>query len=263
ARALILFGLDLGSADPDNHHSKDTVYHFAGDDVGEESGVIWKNVPSKTPNVIPVEGAFKDVIYTNRVFLQAKLYFDHLFSYYSGVTIINCSDGVKLAGVTDVEAEQLVVKPLAESKNQLIESKLAEWPFIKRNEMLSLKLLDQFNTNFTQIVTELKLLTNPELNDHMVDMYELTGRVAKLALIGQEKTIVGVDIAPKAVMLGTLIEIFQAGLYISMRAQEGDEEKILHIFKVTLQPYLDEMHKKITDLIGEARLSLLASERNE
>ncbi len=105
AEALILFGVDLGGPSEEDHHSKDTIYIYEKDIVAEHSGELLGDLPDTTPQRIPVAGTYCDTVYTNRIFMQAKMYFEGLFQAFSHVPVFNCSIGAKIIGVSNVLPE--------------------------------------------------------------------------------------------------------------------------------------------------------------
>lgn len=97
---LLLFGIDLGSKDPDRHHADDTLYYT-------QEGEWWESGNDMDAFVIPVAGNKGGTVYTNQPFLGARSAFEALFREAPGVSVLNFSDGIRIAGAAPMEAGEL------------------------------------------------------------------------------------------------------------------------------------------------------------
>lgn len=94
-RNIYLFGCDCGSADRDQHHAANTVYHTRD---GHASGHA--NLP------VPVPANFGGQAWSNSYFLWSRWVFESMISQ-AGITAVNCSDGVAIAGAAPVRPHAL------------------------------------------------------------------------------------------------------------------------------------------------------------
>lgn len=117
-REVYLFGTDLGSVDPEKHHSKGSLYAISEDPY-------WRSGAQMESLSIPAPGNFRDMVYTSREFLFTKLYFDTLTQTYPSVSFRNCSDGVKIAGALPVEAQAVSLPSLDPAEKQSLLDGLA------------------------------------------------------------------------------------------------------------------------------------------
>lgn len=105
-REMYLFGCDCGSVDKDQHHARNTVYHTRD---GHASGHA--DVP------IPVPANFGGQAWSNAYFLWSRWVFESMMSQV-GITGVNCSDGVAIAGADPVRPQSLKLStpPLDKAK---------------------------------------------------------------------------------------------------------------------------------------------------
>ena len=102
---VYIFGLDLGSADQQAHHSKASFYNTQ------------EGVRHDTQYDIPVAGNFRDQIWTSKYFLPAvKNAEDLARGLGKDRHIVNCSDGAKLAGTEAVRGRDLKLDPSSMNK---------------------------------------------------------------------------------------------------------------------------------------------------
>ena len=98
---LLLFGIDLGSKDADKHHADDTLYYT-------QEGEWWESGNDMDAFIIPVEGNKGGTIFTNQPFLSARSAFETLFREAKDASILNCSDGMRIAGAEPADGKSIV-----------------------------------------------------------------------------------------------------------------------------------------------------------
>ncbi|MEQ9488080.1 MAG: DUF115 domain-containing protein [Alphaproteobacteria bacterium] len=124
---IYLFGTDLGSIDPEKHHSDGSLYAYS-DDPYWQSGAQMESLS------IPAAGNFRETVYTSREFLFTKLYFDTLTQNFPAVAFRNCSDGMRIAGAIPFEAQAVALPSLQPSVKQALLDGLSE-PWRQHDEI--------------------------------------------------------------------------------------------------------------------------------
>lgn len=100
-KRLLLFGIDLGSKDAAKHHADDTLYYT-------QEGDWWESGNDMDAFIIPVEGNKGGTVFTNQPFLGARSAFENLFREVPDATVLNCSDGIRIAGAGVADAAAIM-----------------------------------------------------------------------------------------------------------------------------------------------------------
>ena len=90
---IYFFGLDLGSKSPDKHHSDASYYNWT-DDEYLRSGTGMDRFE------IPLPGNFGGTAYTNLALLFTTAFFNAFAAAHRDISLINCSDGVRIENTT-------------------------------------------------------------------------------------------------------------------------------------------------------------------
>lgn len=106
-KQLILFGVDLGTASRDQHHSSETVYATSDSEY-------WRDGAEMEPLVFPVKGNHRKTVYTSSQFLLTRAHFEQLFWAASQLPeppeIINVSDGAFIEGAVAARGKQVSLR---------------------------------------------------------------------------------------------------------------------------------------------------------
>ncbi|MDX3775250.1 DUF115 domain-containing protein [Chromatiaceae bacterium AAb-1] len=156
-RLLYLFGVDLGYADINYHHSKFSAYYKPdGKEVYD-----YKDVHG---DGIPTTGNFRPVVFTQPAFdVSRKLVEQALLNAPATVEVYNCSDGAKIAGAPALAPENILLPGQITGcdKQQLLSQFLADayFPvFTGKAEQitgaLKLETLQQSVEQWLQIIAE-------------------------------------------------------------------------------------------------------------
>lgn len=188
-REVYLFGTDLGSTDPDKHHSNRSLYAYSDDPY-------WQSGAQMEKLNIPVQGNLREMVYSSREFLFTKLYFDTMTSGFPSVSFRNCSDGVRIAGAEPFRATDINLPALESGlKTALIEELMvdcqSETDFSSVLSTLRTQVIDQAfllqqklrSVSDTADVTQVLDVLKPYLADEPVDDGE-TEKVARFMLSG-------------------------------------------------------------------------------
>jgi len=117
ARRVYLFGVDMGAAEKDKHHSDASFYAWAGAG-GDEA--YWRSGANMDRFDIPVPGNFRDTVFTNKTFLFNKAFFSTFAAAHPGIVVSNCSDGARIDGTVPCRPEELDLDSADEKPSVLI-----------------------------------------------------------------------------------------------------------------------------------------------
>ena len=92
-RDIFLVGVDLGSRDPDRHHSQKSIY--MADETFLETHPEHRQA-SKYPIKRP--GSLGGTVFVNTSFLYAAMYMSNLMRVFPGTRVVNLSDGARIDG---------------------------------------------------------------------------------------------------------------------------------------------------------------------
>ena len=95
-RHVYLFGTDFGTADAEQHHSKDTAYY----------GSDGPRPPVKSFDTA-VEGNFGNTVHTSRIYTAARTCLEALLIQYRDAEVLNCSDGLRVEGAAPLRPGQV------------------------------------------------------------------------------------------------------------------------------------------------------------
>lgn len=99
---VCLFGVDLGSVDPDRHHAGGSIYSISDDPY-------WSGGAAMEGFTLPAPGNFRDTVYTSRELHYARVYYQAMAEGFPGTRFRNCSDGVRIAGFEAVRSGELAL----------------------------------------------------------------------------------------------------------------------------------------------------------
>ena len=102
--AAYLFGVDLGSRDPEVHHSQRSLYSTLDSE-------FWQTGRGMDLLEIEAPANLGGTAYTSRQFLLTRTTFEGLFRYFSGTRFYNCSDGILLPGAEPLPPETANLPP--------------------------------------------------------------------------------------------------------------------------------------------------------
>ncbi|WP_425406138.1 6-hydroxymethylpterin diphosphokinase MptE-like protein [Hwanghaeella sp.] len=104
ARRVYLFGVDMGAAEKDKHHSDASYY--AWERAGKD-GDYWRSGANMDRFDIPVSGNFRETVFTNKTFLFNKSFFSTFAAAHPGISVHNCSDGARIEGTAPCPPQDL------------------------------------------------------------------------------------------------------------------------------------------------------------
>ncbi len=104
APEIYLFGVDLGTVEPERHHSNASIYGLSDDP-------FWRSGGEMEKLTMPVAGNFRETAYTSREFAFGTLYFSTLASLNPAHRFFNCSDGVRIEGAAPTRSHTVDPPP--------------------------------------------------------------------------------------------------------------------------------------------------------
>ena len=235
-----LFGVDMGSRDPSQHHAKSSIYYDRTDEY-------WNSGAQMAPFTLPQPGNMRDTVYTNASFLLCKLYLDRLFQTFSNHFFFNCSDGVRLEGAPPVLPATLNALPAKMPRREIVDACLSELDFHRAGEQISRARAEQFADGLDAwFNAALGLAGNSG---------PATTRALNRAfypLLGSAATNAGfsVDSAVKGLCTGTLTSILQFGHFFERRLPPEERAPFMQVFRAALSEALLEMQDRGMALAG-------------
>ena len=116
-----LFGIDLGSRRPEQHHSAHSIYTLS-------DKPSWNRGNDMDPLAIPVAGARGGTVYSIASFMLIRSYFEQLFLSFPQCQFINCSDGAAIAGTTVMDPAEMDIPPAKQPIRDIISRTRGEIP---------------------------------------------------------------------------------------------------------------------------------------
>ncbi|HYE00494.1 MAG TPA: 6-hydroxymethylpterin diphosphokinase MptE-like protein [Alphaproteobacteria bacterium] len=116
---IYLFGVDLGSRQPDEHHSKDSIYL--------QGGELAKRLEQwRLPMNIALPGNFGGTVYTNHILHWSRAFMAIVAGKRPDLRFFNCSDGARIDHFTPKLAETLTGAEWPAEKRAAVEGALAD-----------------------------------------------------------------------------------------------------------------------------------------
>ncbi|RVU34785.1 DUF115 domain-containing protein [Hwanghaeella grinnelliae] len=125
ARRVYLFGVDMGTAEKEKHHSDASFYAW---EAGSGDDAYWRSGANMDRFDIAVPGNFRDKVFTNKTFLFNKAFFSTFAAAHPGIAVSNCSDGARIDGTITCPPGELVLEPAGGDPRAVIESLIDALP---------------------------------------------------------------------------------------------------------------------------------------
>lgn len=215
-----LFGIDLGSKQPDKHHSDASVYATAEDEY-------WKSGSQMEPFTIEVEGNLGSTVYTNRPFLLTRMFFKRLFSMFQMCHFFNCSDGVKLDGATAVIPSTLIAEPGIMPHQDMAAACRASLPHHAAGDLFQADLLASFRAATTDWFDKADAIAASAPNR---SIQQVVADFLPMLQPSSYMTNHSIDSAAKGMCTGTMITILQFGYATARRLPEADRKRFMEIY---------------------------------
>ena len=245
---FLLYGIDLGGPKPDTHHSKDSIYEFSAGTKVEATGQTMQEVALADPMNIPVEGNRRKRVYTSRIMVLARMFFEKLFTTVDHIRVYNCSDGVKIQGSQAVDPDQVNIAAGLVAKEELKQAILSELPNHKAGSVFSRELTQAFGDRLDEIYDRVLALLDEHQTNSILDLYD---DIRPLLQQGQEELDHGVDPAARIVPSGTMIMLLQTGHFLYRRLDDPAlQQPFMQAFCSEMAETVREMKRQSRELLG-------------
>lgn len=243
-----LFGVDLGSPNPEDHHSKNTIYYTSKTD-----SEFWSSGSGggADPMSIEVPGSFCETVYTNTVFLAALHFFERLTHAFPNRRIANGSDGAAIKGAIAIRPEEMIVdevglspdKAVALCYEEAIQKDIGEEVPTSRLLALEKSLEDWF------------LVAEQIISASDGDVGALVEKLVPLLGATSDSPEYSPDAAAKSIVTGTITTVLQYIWIVGRRIPADAQEKFNQATKAELVNLLQHMrvesHAAIQGLIDD------------
>ncbi|HZT89962.1 MAG TPA: 6-hydroxymethylpterin diphosphokinase MptE-like protein [Stellaceae bacterium] len=229
-KEVYLFGVDLGTRDPQSHHSKDSFY------LTDET---WQQTYAKQvePMCHELPANFGGVAHTNRILLWARLLMAGILEQYRDCRVYNCSDGVQIPNTVPRLPSRIKLAATAEAKRRTLRRLADEvvrkeaGALIDRAAIVRLRdELAAFYSEFDGILTTAR--------DQEWDF--LAFHDALDALLADER---GREFheTVRQVNRGTFMTILQCGYFLARRLPEGVRPEYMRVFVAAVAAVAERM----------------------
>jgi len=211
-REIYLVGVDLGSRDPDRHHSQKSIY------MADET-FLQTHPEHRQASKYPIRrpGSLGGTVFANTSFLYAAMYMGNLMRVFPGTQVFNLSDGARIDGTTPRLPRVVTIdnEPASKTRDlQIIVNTLDAGAGYKGFDADELRRLQAAMSAFLDDLAGLfRELRDPvELFDALKDRFKALGDGA-------------IDCTVYAYLWGTALMFYQF-VYVSLRRlpEESREE---------------------------------------
>ena len=215
-----LFGVDLGSKDPEHHHSDATHYNHSDDP-------FWISGNDMERFSIPMEGNFGGQFLSNRPFQYTKLFLERLIANIPSMKVYNCSDGARIEGAEPRAPDTVSLKPASGTKAETVEiivSNLSLSSEAAQDQQATLRLYRAALSDWFDAVAR----CFREGSD--LDVYRLNESLKPyMQAAGLERSH-GVDAAIRYCASGSVQRMMMLCHYLYRRLDPGDRAPFLEMF---------------------------------
>lgn len=157
-KTVYLFGVDLGYADVNKHHSKHSAYF-------NNNGQEVYNYNAFHGSGFPVKGNFRNIVLTKPEFDVSRQILERVIKYSAaGVEFYNCSDGAYIEGCRPLKAENILLKALDKPICEFLNSYIEEAFYPANMSTLADEILNSFDLDLLETsVTEWQKLANVKI----------------------------------------------------------------------------------------------------
>ncbi|WP_425407662.1 6-hydroxymethylpterin diphosphokinase MptE-like protein [Hwanghaeella sp.] len=236
-----LFGIDLGSPDPDRHHAKASVYNATDDEY-------WKSGAAMEPFVIEQPGNMGGTIYTNRPFLLTKFFFETLFSRFPNHHFFNCSHGVRFEHATPIVSSTLEAMPAEIPGPELVDKCLGELTDVKAGGLVPVERLEEYRSALVERFDNLgALCERASETDFDTLLAEIRSMIAPVSYRTEYSTKSAVD----TLISGTITTILHFGYFMVRRIPKDDRPRFMSLFTEALHDAVGAMRVRALALTDE------------
>jgi hypothetical protein len=240
-KELYLFGVDLGTRDPAQHHSRASIYY------NEER---WTGVLESEPqNQMSIEmpGNFGGKAYASPILHWARMMMAQGIEAFSFSKIFNCSDGVAIPGTAPrLPASIRVAAP--PGRKQVVLARInRELETKAKRELIPLAPLVAARAAFVEYYDQMVATVDQaaEENFTFIAFYE------EMAQYLRETGPSVFQLTLRGVNVGTLMMSFQMAYYFVRRVPEAEQPAVMAVYLKVLRARLVEMKSAVDVIFGE------------
>ncbi|RED48643.1 6-hydroxymethylpterin diphosphokinase MptE-like protein [Aestuariispira insulae] len=237
---IILFGVDFGSRQPDNHHSSASVYETEGSD-------FFRSGAGMAALTIPVDGNRGGTVYTNRSFLNARIYLEQLIASSSGFKIYNAGNGLRIEGTLPALPDQVQLNNPPEARTAQLAGILDHIVTVPAGTLCDTERLSEFSQtvarHFQNMIEALDASPSP-------DVAALYDQLRPLLQQGQGDIAHGVEAASRALASGSLMMMVQTAWFLVRRMDESDQQPFWDRFREEMRDQLAAMQTATDRLLA-------------
>ena len=135
---IYLFGVDLGVVGINNHHSRSSAYY-------KQDGSQIYDYQKVHGGGLPAQGNFLPLAYTKPEFdVSRKLLEQSIAQSSQRSEVYNCSNGIKIAGAVPLLPENILLSPVSNDKQQLLQQLVAKG-YQRLEKGLPLQIIEQLD----------------------------------------------------------------------------------------------------------------------
>lgn len=240
---IYLFGVDLGFADVDHHHSKKSAYYTVqGDSLHDYAKHVGRQ--------IPVKGNFSSYVFTKFEFNMARKVMEQaVASYQQSSQVFNCSAGAFIEGSLPLPAEDILIKSQSGQKASALENLVTE-----NFSTIPGAALDQYK-NF--IVSELPLVVDVITQWLEIVLVDVKNEIEAKELIAKQAIFLKSLYSKNSRLAHFLLEgsaysfLGLMNSFVNTLKENQDFELFNQLVKIW-QDYLLMVKNDLADILGEA-----------
>jgi len=248
-KELYLFGVDLGTRDPSQHHTKESVYY---------KDKWWEGRLEADPHnqmSIEMPANFGGKAYTSTVLHWTRMMMAQGIEAFSFAKIFNCSDGVQIPGTTPRLPGSIRLDAPAGRKPILLARIKREMDRKAKGEMIPAEQLRQVRAAFAAFYDRIIALIDEAAESGMpfVEFYE------RMAPFLRERGEDPFQIVLRSVNIGTLMMSFQIAYFFVRRVPREEERAVMAVYLRALRERIIEMACWVDQVFaqfGETRINL-------
>jgi hypothetical protein len=234
-KELYLFGVDLGTRDPSQHHSKHSIYY---------TDKKWEGVlEAEPPNQMKIElpANFGGKAYTSQILHWARMMMAQGIEAFSFSKIYNCSDGVTIPGTTPRLPSAVRAAALPGRKPIILARILRALDLKTKGEMVPLEQLRAVRASFHDYYDRM-IRTIDEAARRQASFIEFYD---EMAVYLREKGESPFQTAQRAVNIGMIMMGFQIAYYFVRRVPVAEEPAVMAVYLTAFRERLEAMQARL------------------
>ncbi|RED54354.1 motility associated factor glycosyltransferase family protein [Aestuariispira insulae] len=233
-----LFGIDLGSKKPDQHHSAHSIYTLS-------EKPSWNRGNDMDPLAIPVKGARGGTVYSIASFMLSRSYFEQLFLSFPQCQFINCSDGADIAGTTAMDPTDMTIPASQRPVAEIVAQTRAEIPDIGPEYFQITERFQEYRNAAHQWLDQAEQALSKTPPDRFAPLYEALWPLINEATTQQVNS---PDKAARWTFLGGIGRVLQLGHFLSRRIDPKDRSDFCRTLHRSIVEHLPDMRRQLNDL---------------